>query len=126
MTAEEIINSITEDKVITFSRSDFMSKKELKAEHEKYHPTELGDVKWILAKNVRKVAQYMSQKKNLPILVLFTQMPGSFLAKKLGLEIFKNGKTVKRISRQFIPVAIYTNFDDKHNKEWCGHFKEKS
>ncbi len=69
-------------------------------------PIELGKVKWNrnYEESIKKAAKF-----NIPILILFQEVPGCSTCSNYGRHVLSHPLIVDLIQTQFIPVAIYNN-----------------
>ncbi len=76
------------------------------------NPVELGKVKW---NRNYKDAVIESAERNLPILILFQEVPGCNNCTTYGNEILSHPLVVEAIETFFVPLCIYNNHtgDDK-------------
>lgn len=74
--------------------------------YPKDNPVELGKVKWF--RNYDS-AKKESTLKNLPILILFQEVPGCSNCTKFGNDILSHPLVVEAMETFFVPLCIYNN-----------------
>lgn len=93
-----------------------------KATFPKGNPVELGKVSWL--RNYDE-AMAVAQKKELPVLVLFQEVPGCSNCTKFGNDILSHPLVVEAIETCFVPLCIYNN-QSGHDREILDKYKEPS
>jgi Peptide methionine sulfoxide reductase len=80
--------------------------------YPKNNPVELGKVEWLRNYDDAVIA---STGKNLPILILFQEVPGCSNCTTFGNDILSHPLVVEAIETCFVPLCIYNNHagDDK-------------
>ncbi len=69
-------------------------------------PVELGKVPWL---RDFEAAVRLSKETKKPLLVLFDEVPGCDTVRGFGREVLSDAQVVSRISRDFVPVAVFNN-----------------
>lgn len=85
-------------------------------------PPELGKVKWLREFDA---AVRLSRETKKPMLVLFDEVPGCSTVLGFGEDVLSDAETVKRIERDFVPVAVFNNVKGADEKVLTS-FKEPS
>ena len=70
------------------------------------NPTELGKVNWLRSYDE---ALSLSEQKNLPVFILFQEVPGCSNCTRFGNGAISDPFIVEAIESHFIPLAIYNN-----------------
>lgn len=89
---------------------------------DKQQPKELGEVHWL--RNYDE-ALSVSQEKDLPILLLFQEVPGCATCQNYGQSVLSHPLIVDAIESEFVPLAIYNN-KAGHDKKILEQFREPS
>ncbi len=74
--------------------------------YPKSNPAELGKVKWL--RNYNEALE-QSKKQNLPVFILFQEVPGCSNCTTFGQEILSHPLLVEAIETCFVPLCIYNN-----------------
>ncbi|HMU04807.1 MAG TPA: VPGUxxT family thioredoxin-like (seleno)protein, type 2, partial [Saprospiraceae bacterium] len=74
--------------------------------YPKDNPVELGKVRWL--RDYDEALQ-QSKEKNLPIFILFQEVPGCANCTKFGNSIISHPLIVEAIETCFVPLCIYNN-----------------
>ncbi|MBL8916798.1 MAG: hypothetical protein JNM17_39210 [Archangium sp.] len=85
-------------------------------------PPELGKVKWLREFDA---AVRLSRETKKPMLVLFDEVPGCSTVLGFGEDVLSDAETVKRIERDFVPVAVFNSVKGADEKVLTS-FKEPS
>lgn len=93
-----------------------------KAGYPKNNPIELGKVSWLRNYNEAIAA---AKQKELPVLILFQEVPGCSNCTKFGNEIMSHPLVVEAIETCFIPLCIYNN-QSGHDSEILKKYNEPS
>jgi len=107
--------------LILYTFSPTLSAQQIQ-ETPKQNPVELGKVNWLRDYN-KAVAK--AQESNLPILVLFQEVPGCSTCSRFGFGPLSDPFLVEAIEDNFIPLAIYNNKRGK-DAEILQRFNEPS
>ncbi|MBK9150267.1 MAG: thioredoxin family protein [Saprospiraceae bacterium] len=86
------------------------------------NPAELGKIHWL-----RDYDQALSEakKKNLPVFILFQEVPGCSNCKNYGHKVLSHPLIAEAIETHFIPLAVYNNRDGQ-DKKVLDKYKEPS
>lgn len=85
-------------------------------------PVELGKVQWLRDYDHAMVE---AQKKQLPVLILFQEVPGCSTCQQYGQQVLSHPLIVDLIHTNFVPLAIYNNKRGK-DAEILARYEEPS
>lgn len=86
----------------------------------KGNPKELGKVHWLRNYDL---ALSTAREKNLPIFILFQEVPGCANCTTYGNEVMSHPLIVEAIESNFVPLCIYNN-KEGHDKKILDQFNE--
>ena len=85
------------------------------------NPVEVGDVRW---QRDLDAALAKSRATQIPVLVLFQEIPGCIGCQTFGSEVLTNPLLVEAIETLFIPVLVYNNRSGGVDEQWLRRYNE--